>query len=259
MEIHLTGEGVDHFYRRCYLLFRLSGKIGEEGDIFARVLERIDHNDPVDLNSWACSLWYVFSQIYSCEHELSESYQPPSDTPGALEISPISQTEFNGYFEPDTLSNLANAAHQKLKGTFWNFGKTLNGSRNISSIIEWVQRRESTGCYRTGGAFVSSLCSKRAPEKLRHVQFSALWPKSYNQWHFWRQALWFVCTVMWGIDLKTGHNVERYFRVPLQFRVRLDWVVKQCSACKNAAHAVHTTAKLKRKSMYDSVPKDAEP
>ena len=76
----------------------------------------------------------MFSQIYSCEYDVSESYQPfPMEVPGLVPISPS-----DGYLQPKKLKDIYADYLYKVHGNYWNMGRVVGGNKAVTTLSESI-------------------------------------------------------------------------------------------------------------------------
>ena len=112
-------------------------------DLFSKL--SIDFESQSWKYNWVRTIWYVFSQIYTCESIVTESFQPfHSEIPGMQQVSGT-----DGFFQPRPLKDIYADYLYKKHGNFWQMGLTVDGKKSVTSIFEFVERRQVTGNART--------------------------------------------------------------------------------------------------------------
>ena len=155
MDIEVSDDYIPTFCERCTGVFRAAGIMTPGLDLFAKL--PIDFNDRVDRDNWARTLWYVFCQIYTCEYDVTQSFQPfPGEVRGLQEVSPS-----DGLFQPKTLKDIYADYLYKNHGNYWQMGPVVNGTKSVTSIVEFLERRQVTGNIRASRAFTHHVTSKR--------------------------------------------------------------------------------------------------
>ena len=98
----------------------------------------------------------MFSQIYTCESIVTESFQPfHSEVPGMQQVFGS-----DGDFQPRPLKDIYADYLYKKHGNFWQMGLTVDGKKSVTSIVEFVERRQVTGNARTSRAFTQHMKAK---------------------------------------------------------------------------------------------------
>ena len=221
IDVALSDDDLFASCERSYVIFRAAGILASRMDVFANLPINVECRQSRD--NWARSLWYVFSQIYSCEYDVSESYQPfPMEVPGLVPISPS-----DGYLQPKKLKDIYADYLYKVHGNYWNMGRVVGGNKAVTTLSEYLHRREVTGITRPSRAFSERMMAKRNPFYLRYLQIKPFYPTTSGQWKFWKDALLWVISNYVGGEYRHPVYVHLDPAVPEALKARLEWVIQE--------------------------------
>ena len=100
IDLEVSGDYISDFCCRANVIFRTAGVMPSNMDLFSKL--PIDFESRSYKDNWARTIWYVFSQIYTCESIVTESFQPfHSEVPGMQQVSGS-----DGFFQPRPLKDM---------------------------------------------------------------------------------------------------------------------------------------------------------